>query len=347
MCNIAGYAGEKRAAPILIEMLRKQQQYDGGGCAGIATIHNGRIYYRKVIGDVDTLVNTTDALYLPGTVGIAHTRPGGTPDSYTYAHPFINLEETLAGITNGTSRAPGSKQRDREFTTMLEDEGFVFRDIAFKERSDFPSLKSGGFVSPVATRVYMVEKYIKEGMSTSQAIAKTCSECYRDAVFGILNVATPDRFYVLRTTRPAISLKTDDGTYVATTRFGFPEDAKGEVKMLPLFATCEMTEDGVFVTDAKMTNCEEVAEVSDYTLEEGYRRIYDMLKGKKDNPLHFDDLELAVWFNMRDLFEGNHTLIQDARLVYDVLYRLHEEGLLKKELRRVSDNRERYFMWID
>ena len=113
------------------------------------------------------------------------------------------------------------------------------------------------------------------------------------------------------------------------------------------FATCEMTKDGVFVTDAKMTNCEEVAEVSDYTLKEGYRRIYDMLKGKKEEPLHFDDLELAVWFNMRDLFDGDHTLIQDARLVYDVLYRLHEEGLLKKELRRVSANRERYFMWID
>ena len=58
--------------------------------------------------------------------------------------------------------------------------------------------------------------------------------------------------------------------------------------------------------------------------------------------------ERDTWFDrMRDLFDGDHTLIQDARLVYDVLYRLHEEGLLKKELRRVSANRERYFMWID
>lgn len=347
MCNIAGYAGEKQAAPILIDMLRRQQHYDGGCSVGIATIHNGRIYYRKVIGDVDTLLNTTDALYLPGNVGIAHTRPGGTPDSYAFAHPFINLEETLAGITNGTSRAPGSKERDAEYTTLLENEGVVFRDVAFKEKSDFPALKSGGFVSPVATRLYMVERYIKQGFSTSEAMAKTCSECYRDAVLGILNVNTPDRFYILRTTRPAISLKTEDGTYVATTRFAFPEDADGEVKMLPLFSTCEMTKDGVTVTNARMENCEEVAEVTDYTLEEGYKRIYDMLKGKKDEPLHFDDLELAVWHNMRDLFEGDHTLIQDARLVYDILYRLDREGILKRELRRVSPNRERIFMWID
>ena len=29
MCNIAGYAGERRAAPILLEMLRRQQHFDG------------------------------------------------------------------------------------------------------------------------------------------------------------------------------------------------------------------------------------------------------------------------------------------------------------------------------
>jgi len=38
MCTIAGYAGPKRAAPILIEMLRKEQFIDGGLSTGIATI---------------------------------------------------------------------------------------------------------------------------------------------------------------------------------------------------------------------------------------------------------------------------------------------------------------------
>ena len=30
MCNIAGYAGNKQAAPILLEMLRKQEGYGNG-----------------------------------------------------------------------------------------------------------------------------------------------------------------------------------------------------------------------------------------------------------------------------------------------------------------------------
>ena len=346
MCNIAGYAGTNQAAPILIEMLKKQQYFDGGMSCGIATVHNGRIYYRKVIGDVDTLINTTDALFLPGTVGIAHTRPGGSPAVYSYAHPFLNMEETMAGITNGTSRAPGSKERDQEATTLLENEGFVFRDVLFNRKSDFPVLKDGSHVSPVATRMYMVDRYTRQGMSTSAAMARTCSEQYRDNVLGILNLNTPDRFYILRTTRPAVSLKTDDGVYVATTRFGFPENVTGKVKMLPLFASCEITKDGIIETDEKMTNCEEVADVTDLTLREGYKRFCSLLKGKKDAPLHFDDLELAVWHDMRDLFDGDHTLIQDARLVYDILYKLYDEGVLHIELRE-ANGRKRYYFWID
>jgi len=42
MCNIAGYTGRKHAAPILLEMLRKQQPYDGDMSTGVATIHKGK-----------------------------------------------------------------------------------------------------------------------------------------------------------------------------------------------------------------------------------------------------------------------------------------------------------------
>ena len=61
MCNLAGYAGNRRAAPVLLEMLRKQQAYNGGKSTGIATIHNGKIYMRKVVGNVDDLIRSTEA----------------------------------------------------------------------------------------------------------------------------------------------------------------------------------------------------------------------------------------------------------------------------------------------
>ena len=73
MCNIAGYVGSRPAAPILLDMIRNQEGLDGGFYTGIATIHEGRIYYAKLTGDLDRLLALTDAASLPGTVGIAIT----------------------------------------------------------------------------------------------------------------------------------------------------------------------------------------------------------------------------------------------------------------------------------
>ena len=53
MCNIAGYSGDKQAAPILLEMLRKQELYDGDMSTGIATIHEGKMYSKKIVGKVE------------------------------------------------------------------------------------------------------------------------------------------------------------------------------------------------------------------------------------------------------------------------------------------------------
>ena len=52
MCNIAGYTGNRQAAPILIDMMRREEGYWGGYYTGIATIDNGRVYHAKVVGDV-------------------------------------------------------------------------------------------------------------------------------------------------------------------------------------------------------------------------------------------------------------------------------------------------------
>jgi len=59
MCNIAGYTGTRPAAPILLEMLRRQEGLCGGYYTGIATVHEGKIHYAKLAGDVARLEETT------------------------------------------------------------------------------------------------------------------------------------------------------------------------------------------------------------------------------------------------------------------------------------------------
>lgn len=51
MCNIAGYVGTKQAAPILLDLIEKQEGLAAGYYTGIATYHEGKIYYQKLVGD--------------------------------------------------------------------------------------------------------------------------------------------------------------------------------------------------------------------------------------------------------------------------------------------------------
>ena len=366
MCNIAGYVGENRAAPILLDMIRRQQGFDGGSCTGIATIHEGKIYYRKVVGDVDVLMRTTDALNLPGNIGFAHSRPGGYPDAMNCAHPFVTWDETMAGVTNGTIRGMKSKDATTNILSMLEDCDYKFRGEMFIDDEYLPKLRNGARISSVDVRLNAVHHYHKHlGMSIPSAMARVDSEMYKDGVLGIMSLDTPDRLYFLRTTRPLTTLKAEGGTYMASCRFAFPEGVKGEVRQLPVMHPCEVFKEKIVVSEEKIQG-EEVSEITDYTLNEGYNRISALLRGKKDSPLHFDNLESFIWEENRDLFEGDHTLIQDARLVYDVLWKLHEEGKLHikyvlfnkgntyepsdpmyNDARNIPGVRNRIFMWLD
>lgn len=350
MCNIAGYAGKQNAAPILLEMLRKQQGFDGGASTGIVTIHEGKLYWRKVVGDVDTLIRTTDALYLPGTVGIAHSRPAGAPEIYGHAHPFVTKNEDMAAVTNGTGRFPEYSKTSQAATDFLEEKGYTFRGEAFIENSSFPRLKNGSFVSCVEVRMNLMDYLIRQGMEVPEALVTAVSKVYTDNVMVILNLKEPEKIFAVRTTRPMAVLLGDGETYMATTRFAFPEGHSGQVMQLPLHQACEITDRGVAVTDHKMRDCEPVCEMTPYTYAEGYRRISEMLQGKKEEPLYFDDLEIAVWKHMRDLWPEEHTLIQDARLVYDILYQLYQEGRLRtvtKTVQNASGVKDRIYMWLE
>ena len=107
MCVIAGYTGKKRAAPLLVEMMKKTEYIDGGLSTGIATIHEGKLYTRKVLGDVATLLRETDALSLPGTTGIIHSRTSN--NFLSHAHPQISDDGKLAAVALSDKKRTGAK----------------------------------------------------------------------------------------------------------------------------------------------------------------------------------------------------------------------------------------------
>lgn len=99
MCGIIGIIGEKDAAPLLVEGLRRLE-YRGYDSAGIATLVNGHIERRRAEGKLSNLQKKLDAEPLSGTVGIGHTRwatHGGPTENN--AHPHAT--DRVAVVHNG------------------------------------------------------------------------------------------------------------------------------------------------------------------------------------------------------------------------------------------------------
>jgi glucosamine--fructose-6-phosphate aminotransferase (isomerizing) len=100
MCGIVGYVGPRRAAPILMDGLRRLE-YRGYDSAGIALIDQETVNIHKEVGRVGALAQA-----LPkepqGNTGIAHTRwatHGGVTQAN--AHPHPDSELGIAVVHNG------------------------------------------------------------------------------------------------------------------------------------------------------------------------------------------------------------------------------------------------------
>ncbi len=100
MCGIVGFVGEEKAAPILIDGLRRLE-YRGYDSAGIA-INDKDVTIIKEKGRIDNLEKEVTKVNPQGTIGIGHTRwaTHGVPDK-TNAHPHKSMNEIVTLVHNG------------------------------------------------------------------------------------------------------------------------------------------------------------------------------------------------------------------------------------------------------
>ncbi len=101
MCGIIGYVGRQKAAPFLIEGL-KRLEYRGYDSAGLTVLQNGQFETVKKAGRVENMAKLAARKSLTGTIGISHTRwatHGGVTDAN--AHPHVSSDGKIAVIHNG------------------------------------------------------------------------------------------------------------------------------------------------------------------------------------------------------------------------------------------------------
>lgn len=327
MCNIAGYNGSKRAAPILLEMLKRQEIYDGGLSAGIVTLHEGKLHYRKVVGDVDTLIRETDALDLPGTIGIAHTRPAG--NGLIYAHPHISNNGKIALVTNGmTPRTEEYQNTINSLARYLDSNGYTFPTQLDTPISGMCVLENGKGVFVLDIDVNLIEQHMKEGMDYVAAAARSAGEILADRVFVSINADCPDFFTVARVTRPMEILLSGGESYIATTRLGFPEGVSGDVYTLPVLRAVKVGRGSFEVTEHRLGNGE-VDEVTPAVYAKCYQRVLEILSG--DNPVVWDDIELGLR-DTKGIWHRNQYCTQHAKIGYDILSELMAEGKIESYL---------------
>ena len=118
MCGIMGVIGDRAAAPLLLEALRRLE-YRGYDSAGIATLVNGHIERRRAEGKLFNLTQALEAMPLTGTTGIGHTRwaTHGAPTENN-AHPHGT--ERVSVVHNGII------ENHAELRASLEADGQVF-----------------------------------------------------------------------------------------------------------------------------------------------------------------------------------------------------------------------------
>ncbi|NLE77797.1 MAG: glutamine--fructose-6-phosphate aminotransferase, partial [Chloroflexi bacterium] len=101
MCGIVGYIGERDAAPIILEGLRRLE-YRGYDSAGLAVIQDGAVAVRRCQGKLQALEAAVQCQPLAGAVGIGHTRwATHGPPSERNAHPHQDCTGRLVVIHNG------------------------------------------------------------------------------------------------------------------------------------------------------------------------------------------------------------------------------------------------------
>ncbi|HWL53960.1 MAG TPA: hypothetical protein VNQ90_16080 [Chthoniobacteraceae bacterium] len=252
MCVIAGYIGTQPAAPLLLEMLRREEGLAGGYYTGIVTLHEGRLHHAKVVGDVETLIATTDAWKLPGTIGLAHSRtPGG--GGHGFAHPFLDHHQKLAYIANGSNGLYNGKVDFAAAAEVLLQNGYSFSSASPEKITKYPVLADGRCIhySDLLCQdmAWRYENLPPSPDRLLKAISATYQHLPGEIVGLCLHADGPDEIAGARHNKPMEIGKLPDGSYVlASSTLAFPGEARHHLRMPGLSAIRIHREEGIQIS---------------------------------------------------------------------------------------------------
>jgi glucosamine--fructose-6-phosphate aminotransferase (isomerizing) len=200
MCGIIGFIGDGAAAPLLVKALRNLE-YRGYDSAGIATIHDGKVYAEKDVGKLDQVCGKHDLDRLPGSIGIGHVRWATHGDvTQVNAHPHFDCRRQIAVVHNGIV------ENYQELRTRLETKHL--------------------FVSQTDTEVipHLIEEYMDAGASLEEAVLKASKQLKGCYAFAAVSVKEPDKIVATRRESPLVVGSNTHRSFVASDALAFLEE---------------------------------------------------------------------------------------------------------------------------
>ncbi len=179
MCGIVGYIGEKEAADVLLDGLKKLE-YRGYDSSGLAVVKDGKVALRRAVGKLDKLTNEVKKRPLEGRIGIGHTRwaTHGRP-SEANAHP--HMEGGVAVVHNG----------------------IIENYLALKEELSEEGAK---FKSETDTEIisHLIHREIKRGKTLVEAVRETVKYIKGTFAMAAVSEHEPDKIVAARMECPLI-----------------------------------------------------------------------------------------------------------------------------------------------
>ena len=191
MCGIVGYIGHRKAAPVLIEGL-KRLEYRGYDSAGIALIEKEGLMHEKTAGKVAVLENQLANRTFDSHVGIAHTRwaTHGEPTDVN-AHPQLDSTGNIAVVHNGII------ENYRALKKVLESKGYRV-------------------ISETDTEIiaHLISMYYEGDLT--EAVRVAMSQVQGTYAIAVVDARTPDKIVAARNGAPLLIGQGENENFVAS-----------------------------------------------------------------------------------------------------------------------------------
>ena len=320
MCNVAGYVGDRAAAPIMLDMMERQEGFCGGYYSGIATIAEGKLHYAKVVGDVATLRKQTDAEHLPGTVGIIHSRSKSGGDR-EWSHPFVDCTGRMAYVANGHDGIFEDRRDKCGIANKLAAAGHTFRAHAPEPIGNYPVLSDGSCVHTSDVMCHLVESLVHECGGPIDAMRRAFMTFPAEIAGLVVHADVPECVIASRINQPLMIGRDAEATYIASTAMAFPDSASQWCCAMPTNATAAIHRDRIDVLPFDPPP-EKVATV--FPWGPGCAGILEALSdGEGKGFWALKNAIASLW--------PEDTAHQKDMMIYEIIRWLHSEGKIRFE----------------